>query len=86
MGTWEGKHEGEPVEFSFMEKNIWVLKTHDVTMAGTWTIDLEGNAQITSEDGDQKTIATLMNDGKIIAREVGGSNAIVFEKSDSKKK
>jgi hypothetical protein len=86
MGTWEGKHEGELVEFSFMEKNIciWVSKTHDVTKAGTWTIDPEGNARITVEGGE--AIATLMNDGKIIAREVGGPDAVVLEKSDSKKK
>jgi hypothetical protein len=87
MGTWKGTiEEGEPVELSFMEKEIVTVKTPEETMAGTWTLDPKGNAQITFEGGDMKLIATLVNDGKIVAREEGESKAVVFEKSDSKKK
>jgi hypothetical protein len=86
MGTWEGMQEEEAFELSFMEKNIWILKTHDETKAGTWTIDSEGNAVMALEGETKKGIATLLNDGKIVAREEGGSKAVMLEKSDSKKK
>lgn len=81
MGTWEGTDEEATLEVSFMEKDILIIKTPDETIAGTWTIDPEGNAVMTFED--KKVIATLLNDGKIIARSEGGSSAVVFEKSDS---
>jgi len=86
MGTWEGRHEEEAFMLSFMDKNIWTLKMPDETKAGTWTIDPEGNAVMTLEGETNKVIATLVNDGKIVAREEDGSNAVVLEKSDSKKK
>ena len=87
MGTWEGAHEGEAIEFSFMEKDILIVKLEDKTIAGTWTIDPENNAVMTYwEYQDNKLIATLVNDEKIIFREEGESEAVVFEKSDSKKK
>jgi hypothetical protein len=38
---------------------------------------------ITFEGEDGKIIATLLNDGKIVARKEGQSSAVVFEKSDS---
>ena len=84
MGTWKGTHEGEPIELSLMEKDISIANTPDETVAGTWTIDPEGNAVMTFED--EKVIAMLLNDGKIIARNEDGSSSVVFEKSDSKKK
>lgn len=84
MGMWKGTHEGETIELSLMEKDISIVKTGDETLAGTWTIDPEGNAVITFED--EKVIATLVNDGKIVARNEGDSSAVVLEKKDSKKK
>lgn len=84
MGTWKGTIDGEAIELSFMEKDIWIAKLPEETSSGTWTIDAEGNALMSYEDG--KVIATLLNDGKMIAREEDGSSAVVFEKSDSKKK
>ena len=84
MGMWKGTHEGETIELSLMEKDISIAKTPDKTLAGTWTIDPEGNAVMTFED--EKIIAMLLNDGKIIARNEDDSSVVVFEKSDSKKK
>ena len=85
MGTWKGTLKGGvTMELSFMEKDILIIKMPDGTIAGTWTIDPEGNAMITVED--EKAIATLLNDGKIIARNENGSSSVVFEKSGSKKK
>ncbi len=84
MGTWKGTTDGEPIELSFMEKGIWVVKLPEETSSGTWTVDAEGNARITIEDG--KAIATVVNDGTLIAREEDGSSTVVFEKSDPKKK
>jgi len=86
MGTWKGMHEEKAFMLSFMDKNIWTLKMPDETKAGTWTINPEGNAVMTLEGENNKVIATLVEDGKIVAREVGASNAVVLEKSDSKKK
>lgn len=83
MGTWEGTHEGETVELSFMEKGIWIVQLPEDTTSGTWTVDSEGNAVLTYEGG--KVIATTMKDGRIIAREGDGSNAVVLEKTDKKK-
>ncbi|MDH4238003.1 MAG: hypothetical protein OEW48_00425 [Phycisphaerae bacterium] len=83
MGMWKGTYEGETIELSLMEKDISIAKTGDETFAGTWTIDPEGNAVITFEGEDGRIIATLLNDGKIIARKEGESSAVVFEKSDS---
>ena len=84
MGTWEGTDEEATLEVSFMEKDILIIKTPDETIAGTWTIGPEGNAVMTFED--KKVIATLLSDGKIIARSESGSSAVVFEKRGSKKK
>ncbi len=88
MGTWEGAHEGEALELSFMEKDTCIVKTNDETIAGTWTIGPEGKALMTFDDDNDKVkvIATLVNDGKIIAQKEDGSEAVVFEKSASKKK
>ena len=83
MGTWKGMYGEDPVEFSFMEKEIVVAQTLGKTMGGTWIIDPKGNARLTFEGEDgTKIIATAVNDGKIIAREEGESNAVVLEKSD----
>ena len=84
MGTWKGEYEGEPVELSFMERDIFIVKIPDRPFAVTWTIDPEGNAQMTFEDG--KIIATSLNDGRIIARDEDGSGAVVFERADAEKK
>ena len=84
MGTWKGNHEGEAVELSFMEKGIFIVKIPGKTFAGTWTIDPEGDAQMTYED--QKTIATSVSNGRIIAREEDGSGAVVLERIDAEKK
>jgi hypothetical protein len=83
MGTWEGTYEGKTIELSFMEKGIFIVKIPDKTFAGTWTIDPEGNAQMTYDDG--KVIATPMNDGRLIARPEDGSGAVVLEKTHKKK-
>jgi len=85
MGTWKGAYQEEPVELSFfMVKNILIWKMPDETIAGTWTIDHEGNARI-NVDGE-KFIATLVTDDKIVVREEGYSEAALLEKSVSKKK
>ncbi|MBL7144473.1 MAG: hypothetical protein ISS76_09595 [Phycisphaerae bacterium] len=84
MGTWKGTHEGETIELSFMEKNLCIAKEGEGTHAGTWSIDPDGNVLMTFEDA--KVIATLTKQGQIIAREESGSEAIVFEKIDEKKK
>ena len=84
MGTWKGEYEGDPVELSFMEKGVFFVKIPDSPFAGTWTIDPEGNAQMTYEDG--KIIASSMDDGRIIARDEDGSGAVVFERADADKK
>jgi len=88
MGTWEGNHEGEALQLSLMEKDVCIVKTDDQTIAGTWSIDHEDKAVMTfDDDGNKiKVIATLLNDGKIIAQKEDGSEAVVFEKSGSKKK
>ncbi len=87
MGTWKGTiEEGEPVELSFMEKGIFIVKIPDKTVAGTWTMDPEGNAQMTYEDG--KIIATSVSNGRIIARAEDGSGAavLVLERTDAENK
>ena len=81
MGTWKGTNSGEPVELSFIEKGIFIVKLPEETKSSTWTIDSEDNAVLTHED--DMVIATLLNDGKIVARKEGGSSAVVFERSDS---
>lgn len=83
MGTWKGTHEGETIELSFMEKDIFIVKRPDQSKAGTWTIDPEGNAQISFEYG--KMIATSVNDGRIIVRAEDGGDTVVLEKADKKK-
>ena len=83
MGMWKGTDDGETIELSFLEKDISIAKKGDETLAGTWTIGPEGNAVITFEGEDGKIIATLLNDGKIVARKEGQSSAVVFEKNDS---
>lgn len=83
MGTWEGAYENEPVELSFMEKGIWIVKLPEETSAGTWTVDPEGNAQMTYDDG--KSVATMMNDGRILVRAEDGGGAVMLEKADKKK-
>lgn len=90
MGTWKGTYDGETAELSFMEKDIFIFiltsgESHEI-ISGTWTIDPEGNAVMTVEDEDEKGIATLLNDDKIIVREEGNSKTTLWEKSDSKKK
>ncbi len=84
MGTWEGTLAGGAmVEISFMEDQVLMAKFPDGTIAGTWTIDPEGNAVMFAND--TKTIATLVNDKKIVTRNEDGSST-VLEKKDSKKK
>ncbi|MHC4740963.1 MAG: hypothetical protein ACYS8Z_03570 [Planctomycetota bacterium] len=83
MGTWEGTNEGKTVEISFMEKDIFIMEYSGQSKAGTWTIDPEGNAVMAIEDG--KAVATVMNDGRLIAREEDGGNAVVLEKAGKKK-
>ena len=82
MGTWEGTYEGETVELSFMEKGIWIVQTPDNTTSGTWTVDPEGDAQMTYDDG--KAIATTMSDGRIVVKDEDGSNAAVLKKTKNK--
>ena len=85
MGTWKGTYEEEPVELSFfMVKNILIWKWPGETIAGTWTIDHEGNARFTV-DGE-KYGATLVTEDKIVVQEEGDSEAALLEKSVSKKK
>lgn len=85
MGTWKGTYDGEPVELSFfMVKNIVIWKIPRETIAGTWTIDHEGKARMTVDD--EKFIATLVTDDKIVVQYEGDSEAALLEKIDSKKK
>ena len=87
MGMWEGVYNEEPVEFSFfMVNNIVTWKMPEETIAGSWIIDHEGNVRITFEGEDEKFIATLVTDDKIVVREEGESEAALLEKSGSKKK
>jgi hypothetical protein len=92
MGTWKGTAEGEAIELSFMEKDVCIVKSNDKsndeTIAGTWSIDPEDKAVMIFEDENNKVkvIATLLKDGKMIAQKEDESEAVVFEKSDSKKK
>jgi hypothetical protein len=83
MGTWIGEHEDEAVELSFLEKDVWIVKTADSTQAGTWSIDADGNALLTYDDG--KATATPTSDGRLIVREQDGGNAVVLEKAPKKK-
>ena len=83
MGTWKGTYEGETMELSFMEKNICIVKVAEGTHAGTWSIDPKGNALMTFVD--DKLIASLMSDGRIIMQKEGESEAVVFEKAHKKK-
>jgi len=83
LGSWKGTVDGEAIELAFMEKDLCIVKEHEGTHAGTWSIDADGNALMTFEDA--KVIATLTKQGQIIAREKGGSEAAVFEKIDKKK-
>jgi len=84
-GTWKGMYNEEPLELSFFTvKNIIIWKMPSETIAGTWTIDHEGNARI-SVDGE-KFIATLVTEDKIVVREEGDNEAALLEKIDSKKK
>jgi len=84
MGTWKGQYDGEAVELSFMEKGIFIVKIPDKPFAGTWTMDPEGNAQMTYEDG--KIIATSVSNRRIIARAEDGSGAVVLERTDAENK
>ncbi|MBN2271810.1 MAG: hypothetical protein JXN61_14420 [Sedimentisphaerales bacterium] len=83
MGTWKGQYDGDPIELSFMENDIWVVKTSDETSAGTWSIDPDGSARLSYEDG--KATAKLTNDGRIVVQPEGESNAAVLEKVPEKK-
>jgi len=78
----KGTVDGEAIELAFMEKDLCIVKEHEGTHAGTWSIDSDGNALMTFEDA--KVIATLTKQGPSIARENGGSDAAVFEKMDKK--
>lgn len=82
MGTWKGTAEGKPLELSFMEKGIWIVKPTDSAVlmnSGTWAIDTHGNAVMTYDNGEG--IATLMEDGRIAVRDDG---VFVLEKTDKK--
>ena len=83
MGTWKGVHEDQTLELSFLEKDIWIVKTADSTQAGTWIVDAEGNALLTYDDG--KATATPTSDGRLIVRQQDGGNAAVLEKAPKKK-
>jgi hypothetical protein len=83
MGTWKGTYEGDALELSFMEKGLWIVKSDDSTTAGTWSIDPDGNAKLSYEDG--KATAKLTNDGRIVVQPEGESNAAVLEKAPKKK-
>ena len=87
MGTWEGAVEDEEIaELSFMENNIFTYTSNEMekTIAGTWTINPEGNAVMVVDGEDEKAIATLVNDEKMILQGESTSNAAVFEKIDKK--
>ncbi len=83
MGTWKGTHEGDPVELSFMENGIWIVKEAGETTAGTWVMDAEGNAKMTYDDG--KATVKLTGDGRILVQPEGESNSIVLDKASRKK-
>jgi len=83
MGTWKGQYDGDPIELSFMENDIWVAKTSDETSAGTWSINSDGDAQMTYDDG--KATAKLAGEGKILVQAEGEGNAAVLDKATRKK-
>jgi len=65
-----------------VDKGVCIAKVNEGTYAGTWIIGLEDNAEMTFE-GEDKFIATPVNDGKIMVRQEGDSSQAVFEKSKS---
>jgi len=83
MGTWKGQYDGDPVELSFMENDIWVVKTSDETSAGTWSINSDGDAHMTN--ADVNATAKLAGEGKIIVQVEGEGNAAVLDKATRKK-
>ncbi|HLB72633.1 MAG TPA: hypothetical protein VJJ98_01310 [Sedimentisphaerales bacterium] len=84
MGTWKGQYDGDLIELSFMENEIWVGKTSDETSAGTWSINSDGDAQMTYDDAHKATVK-LAGEGKMVVQVEGEGNAIVLEKATRKK-
>ena len=83
MGTWKGQYDGDPIELSFMENDVWVVKTSDETSAGTWSINSQGDAHMTN--ADDNATAKRAGEGKIIVQAEGEGNAAVLEKATRKK-
>ncbi len=80
LGAWKGTYDGKPVEVEFLEPDIFIVKSDGQTQGGTWTLNADGNAQLTDSDDDDQGVATPTKDGRLIIR--ADETAIVLEKTE----